>query len=132
MLGGGVSDVRMLLVPILLLLGDPGVVIIQPELSDTLLLAKSEILNRPGFIMKQLVPYLVFLELLHQHFVGAIYLAEFLSSILAGVGMMFLHQLDVLLSNGASTRILLQLERSKMLGILVPAPPCPLMLMTHP
>ena len=132
MLGGCVSDVGMLLVPILLLLGDPGVVIIQPELSDTLLLAKSEILNRPGLIMKQLVPYLVFLELLHQHFVGAIYLAEFLSSILAGVGMMFLHQLDVLLSNGASARVLLQLERSKMLGILVPAPPCPLMLMTHP
>ena len=105
MLGGGVSDVRMLLVPILLLRGDPGVVIIQPELSDTLLLAKSEILNR--HIMKQLVPYLVFLELLHQHFVGAIYLAEFLSSILAGVGMMFLHQLDVLLSHGASARILL-------------------------
>ena len=48
MLGGGVSDVRVLLVPVLLLLGDPGVVIIQPELSDTLLLAKSEILNRSG------------------------------------------------------------------------------------
>ena len=82
--------------------------------------------------MKQLVPYLVFLELLHQHFVGAIYLAEFLSSILAGVGVMFLHQLDVLLSHGAPARILLQLERFKMLGILVPAPPCSLMLMTHP
>ena len=99
------SDVRMLLTLLLLLLTPLGAVIIQAVLPNTLLLADKETLKR-SVCLSCRIPYLVLLELLHQHFVSAIYLAEFLSSILAGVRMMFLDKLYVLLSHGASARVL--------------------------